>query len=378
MPAIVDFVRRFGNEPDSGGVIFSNADAGTPQPPTPPPDRLPVLFQRGAEAILDLTHEKGWLSFGLLRSLRQFARPAHVEIGEGRVVTRVLIPIVTRVRDLRPIGNGTFHVRLQRSNCRHVARASSADERERIRVLMEGAEKRDLMAVTSDPEEHVILNVERFGPSPPQLPEREFSAQDAIDRASPITEEKARELFASITSQICQLPLPRDPNLSNGLPFQYPDDACWAVADKVFELIESDGVRAGKIWLFDGEPDRRGLRITTPNRSGCFQVWDWHVAAFVKTGKTGIPRILVLDPVAFLQEGPLDRDTWGRKLGKGRHGQLDYTSREVYSQAIPQDPNYVPVEPGETEGDLVVNLRKLADRSGGNASPPPYSHCSKV
>jgi hypothetical protein len=376
---IIDFVQRFANDPPPESDVVAGPGFRTPPAPASLPDRVPVLFRGGTEVNLDLTRVAGRLSFGILHSLRQFDRLAHVETDDDGVVTRTLIPIVTRVRDVRPIGNGTFHVRLERSNCRHVARASTADERERIRTLINAAGSGELVAVTSDPEEHVILHVERSRARRPTEPRvRGFSAKESIERASTVSEEEVRELFASIASHICRLPLPPHPDLQSGIPYQYPDDACWAVAHKVFELIEAEGVRAGKIWLFDGEPDRHGLRITTRNRSRCFQMWDWHVAACVKAAKPGTPRILVLDPVAFLADGPLDRHTWARKLGKRKHGQFDFTAGEVYSQAIPQDPHYIPVEPGETEGDLILNLWKLAERSGGNESPPPYAQCSRA
>lgn len=376
MPAIVDFVRRFGHEPPGTGDVFPNSGS-TPQLPTPLPDRIHVIFKGGAEAILDLTTEHGRLSFGMLRALRLLARPAHAATSDDGLVEQVLVPLVTRVRDVRRLGDGTFHVRLERSNCRHIARVTNDDERARVALLKEAAGKNVQIAVTSDPDEHVIIGVEDPKQPPvPSPPERKFTAKEAIDRASAINECKAQELFESIAREICVLPLPPPPECGTGIPFQYPDDACWAVANKVFELIEATGIRAGKIWLFDGDSDLQGLKVKTRNRSGCFQVWDWHVAAFVKTGKTGVPRLLVIDPIAFLEQGPIDRDTWRKTLNKNKKGLIDFTAGEVYSQAFPQDPNYIITEDGETEGDLAVNRWALHKRSKGGTSPPPYSKCS--
>lgn len=104
---------------------------------------------------------------------------------------------------------------------------------------------------------------------------------------SAISEEYANELFREIA---------RDP----AIPFNYPDDGCYARAHYMSRFLEDRGVISDKVFI-EGQ-----LRVNTPNHPQGFVEWRYHVAPVVKVRRGNQDVLMVFDPSIFPRPVPVE------------------------------------------------------------------------
>lgn len=359
MISIVAVVNRLEPPGDAIGFVEDGRDG------FPPGTWLrKVTFDNGAHAYLNLSDPYSAVLGTMLERLRRIHSPAYVSICGNRVITDTLIPRQARVLDISAEAPGVFDVQLDGFPARHLA---TADRPEMIERLHEARRDGRVMMISADPESRVIRDVrlpETVLPEGDPLP-ADDSEEGIIAHTSVVSIASAAKFFASLRARACSLPE------VNGecLPFQYPDDFCFAVANHVCNLLRDRGVVAGKAWVHGR------LRFRTPNRERCFQECNFHVAAFVRTTDSVDPRhLLILDPTIFLEQGPVLLPLWRQALrGIDASDDLVITDARRYRQLRRGD------GVGELPGETALHLEKmrieLRKRAGGRSSPPPYSHC---
>jgi hypothetical protein len=100
------------------------------------------------------------------------------------------------------------------------------------------------------------------------------------------------------------------------IPFDYPDDGCYARAHEMCRLMQAQGLECGKEWIYaSGFPDSATLGVDTPNAPGVAHVdWVYHVAPTVQVvGPDGQARSMVIDP--SISDKPLTPEDWKAKMG---------------------------------------------------------------
>src|ERR1700736_6218534 len=104
------------------------------------PDGVTIEFERDGAARLF----RGDLAAGILDILEQLRRmrtPAYVEIRpDTREITRLLIPLVTRVTKIEESGAGGGRVELERSHARHLLKRDRPDYARLLETLRAAVE----------------------------------------------------------------------------------------------------------------------------------------------------------------------------------------------------------------------------------------------
>jgi len=120
---------------------------------------------------------------------------------------------------------------------------------------------------------------------------------------NPLTSAQANQLFADLAGQ-------------GHIPFDYPDDGCYARAHEMCRLMQAQGLDCGKEWIYaTGFPDDATLGVDTPKAPGVDHVdWVYHVAPTVQmVGPDGQARPMVIDP--SISDQPLTPEDWKAKMG---------------------------------------------------------------
>lgn len=143
------------------------------------------------------------------------------------------------------------------------------------------------------------------------------------------------------------------------IPFQYPDDGCFASANRMSALLaETHGVECGKAWQFFKPP----VAVRTPNHPHGAVKWSFHVAPAVLT-QDG--EVYVLDPT--LLPHPVTLNDWNRSLGGAAAGAM--TNRTAYQPLTNRFSRDVDLS--RTKSDLADYAACLQLRMA-TAGPPPY------
>lgn len=105
---------------------------------------------------------------------------------------------------------------------------------------------------------------------------------------SEISEDYVKELFDYVASQ-------------KHIPFDLPEDGCYARAHEMALLLEEKGVITGKTFI------EGNLRVETKNSPKGYVEWWYHVAPIVSVRKKdGSKGIFVLDPSIFKKAVPAE------------------------------------------------------------------------
>jgi len=318
-------------------------------------DQDPVLLVPGAsESAADLC---------VIELLHKIRKPAFVEINDKRVITRALAPKVTTVTGIESDGEGWFHVRLASSATRHMIPHETGHDREMLGLLQAAAKEGTTLRVTAGPDDGVILDVHPDTPDR-SVPVADITPEDqVIAGVSLVSEARAREFIGKhFKPNMCHLP-----RVNGGcMPFQYPDDFCWAVAQRITEWLaaEKDRFVAGKVWLFGD------LQVDTPNKEDCQQKWDFHVASFVRRSELH-DDLLVFDPVVSLTDAIPVAD-WRKKV-RGEQAERQITEARVYRKGKSDAGTFV--HDGQVDDDLTMMRCALRRRAAGKVAPPPFDHC---
>jgi hypothetical protein len=340
------------------GVVDSVPDAhGVP--------RIPVRFSLPSQtAYLNTSGDGSALMQRLLKGLSELKHPAFVTLAEGGIpgepdIASVLIPKVSRVLDFEADGvGGPFHVRLEDFSARHTLAAPLVADSGITALLRDSVERGTTLFVTDDPVTHEIIDVRQaFDTFQRKLPlpgDHVFGAA-AIEATSVIDEETLRRLFSAVTADRCGVPNP-----SKGCTaFVYPDDFCWARAQRLCEALAAMNLTTAKSWLYGR------LEATTTNVRGCKVQWNWHCATLIRTSAH---EIWVLDPALFCDQ-PVPYITWRESI-RG----IDFTLQSdasVYKMAVKLR-GRGEIMPAESDQALELARLALDQRCNGRDGAPPY------
>lgn len=350
---------------------------------TPPADRVStaeLLRQNPGGVAIEFEGEQaarlfpGDVAAGTLEILEQLRRmraPVYVEVRpDTRGITRLLIPLVTRVTKIVEDGSDGFRIELEASHAHHLLKRITPAFQELLEALRAAVENRSRLVVT-ETDNHEIIDA-RPWPHAPTRPE-------PVVREPPpglwariwrwfrcpfrcwccVSRTRAQQLFDLVSVQTCNpltVPAPC-------IPFLYPDDGCWARAHEMCRLMLAAGAWPKKIWI-DGN-----LHTLTKNNPACYVNWGWHVAPTLCVRLSfWHAEDMVIDPSLFTT--PVSKPTW-----KGVQGDptatLTPTAASLYwRNNIPTDPGYV-----DTNYWLDHYRLQLKNRSLLPAGPPPYAFC---
>jgi Glutaminase len=319
----------------------------------------------------------------ILEGLSQLRQPVYLEIDPATsAITRLLIPYVTRVADVRPSEDG-LDIELDNSHARHVLRRGAPEFGELERELREAMRGGRVVIVTED-DAHNIIDVRGFTPGPdgdlpplppfpkPQLPKWPWPIPWLIDiwrwRWWPwwgcISRTRAQQVFDAMAATACN-PLTVPPPC---IPFMYPDDGCWGRAHEMCRLMVNMGVSPKKVWIYSIGPL---LKAGTRNNPQCFVQWVWHVAPTICVRHwrfwPPLSQEMVVDPALFTT--PVSKATW-KSAQSNPNATLTDTDWTFFWQSGETDPTF-----SKTNGVLVTYRLQLQLRSLSSAGPPPYANC---
>jgi Glutaminase len=322
----------------------------------------------------------------ILEGLSQLQRPVYLEIDPATsFITRLLIPHVTHVADVRPSEDG-LEIELDNSHGRHVLRRGAPDFTELERELRDAMRGGRVVIVTED-DAHNIIDVRGFTPGPdgdlpplppfpkPELPKWPWPIRWLIEfwrwRWWPwwwfglgcISGARAQQVFDAMAATNCN-PLTVPPPC---IPFMYPDNGCWGRAHEMCRLMITMGVSPKKVWIDHVGPP---LKANTRNHPQCFVEWYWHVAPTVCVRRWRFwllwSQEMVVDPSLFTT--PVSKATW-KSVQNNPNATLTDTDWTFFRQWGETDPTFA-----KTNNVLATYRLTLQQRSV-SAGPPPYAHC---
>jgi hypothetical protein len=349
-----------------------------------------VELEAGRRVRLDPANPRSEGFRQVLDGLRHQKLPVYLEVDPATsIITRVLIPHVTRVVDVREAQDG-LDVEIELSHARHVLRRSSPDFAEFERRLREAMKAGDVIALTEDDVHHVV-DIRAFKPGPdtplpplppfprPPLPKWPWPLRWIIDfwrwRCWPwwwfsrrcMSASRAQQVFDAMAVTSCNpLTVP-----SPCIPFMYPDDGCWGRAHEMCRLMIAMGVLPKKVWIERAAPGY--LHVNTKNNPACFVEWNWHVAPTVCVRRRpwwwfGCSRELVIDPSMFTT--PVSKATWKGAQNNPGATLTDSDWTIFYLWGSITDPTFTQTN------QVLANYRlALQLRSQGPSGPPPYANC---
>ena len=323
----------------------------------------------------------------ILEGLRELRQPVYLEVDPSTdVITRLLIPYVTRVSSLSLADDG-LEVLLDNSHARHLLRPGTPDVEELEQILREALHDGRVLIVTED-DEHNIIDVRGFTPGPdgelPPLPP--FPEPKPRPWPWPInwlleiwrwrwwpwwwfgfgcvSKVHAQQVFDAMAATTCD-PLTVPPPC---IPFRFPDDGCWGRAHEMCRLIINMGITPAKVWINHVGPL---LKANTRNNPQCYVQWSWHVAPTICVRRWRWcffwTQDMVIDPSLFTT--PVTKSTW-KGVQTNPNATLTDTDWTYFWQYGGTDPNFT-----QTLVVLATYRLKLLQRSQSSVGPPPYAHC---
>jgi hypothetical protein len=342
-------------------------------------DGLWVELEDGRRARLDPDDERSPGFAQILDGLRQQRLPVYLELNpDSSAIERLLIPLVTRVRAIRPFRENALAVELDRSHAVHLVRADAPNRAELEQRLLE-AERKNATVVVSETDSHEIVDVRDYtGPERPSAPfaeprpMRPQPAQPAREWREClyaiwrwlycwlfecVSVSRAQQVFDAMSATSCApltVPAPC-------IPFLYPDDGCWARASEMCRLMFNMGLKPRKLWI------QGSLHASTRNNPNCFVDWGWHVAPTlcVRSACFFLSQRMVIDPSLFTT--PVSQASWKAVQGDPNATLTDTDASDYFWGAT--DPNYT-----QTNSDLAYYRLQLQNRVL-QQGPPPYANC---
>jgi hypothetical protein len=348
----LDFVDRVGD--DTLQPFATRAAAPTEA------DRLVVFRNTGSAKLPDDSRQFGLYKRALER-WKELQRPVFLVLDERNVIVDVRAPFVGTVVRLIRAGDGSYQVGLDTSAVRFILQPRHPGFSTALADLKTAQRMGTPMIITAT-DRHLVLDVRpddslrwfRLAAfiSNPVLGNR------AIAQASQVTAARAKELFDEMQGESCDVAT----GPQECIPFLYPEDGCWARADRVCDLLsQRHSLRAAKVWIHGD------LSVPTSNSPFCEVIWDWHVAPALRIG-TGQPaRLAIIDP-GVSAEGPLSRRAWKSMMGD-KAARISITDAEVFRQAT--EGQFAREPQGQGSFDLKT-YRNLLEQRADEDGPPPY------
>ena len=320
----------------------------------------------------------------ILDGLRQLRRPVYLEIDPtSSVITRLLIPTVTRVAGIRPIDDGVVGIELELSHARHLLRRNAPDAAD-LEKLLRDAIRTQMPVVVTETDSHEIIDVRpnTFAPDGeiPHFPRPEFPARVpwSIEWIKYLwwrlwswhcwpwwwfrclSASRAQQVFDAMATTSCNpLTVP-----SPCIPFLYPDDGCWGRASEMCRLMLNMSLSPRKVWI------QGSLHANTKNNPNCQIFWNWHVAPTlcVRGPKFFETQQMVIDPSLFTT--PVSQAAWKGVQGDPNASLTPSAASIFYLWGSITDPGYV-----QTNQVLATYRLQLQNRSLLPGGPPPYANC---
>ncbi|HEY5911580.1 MAG TPA: protein-glutamine glutaminase family protein [Verrucomicrobiae bacterium] len=375
--AIVSTILRF--EPQLEGAVAETMRAK---------GGLSIHLEDGRQARVDPASPHFAEYIKILDGLSKLHSPVYFELDPGTsFITRLLIPHVSRVANVRPIEEGALSVELEISQARHVLRKGQMDY-DQLAMQLRDAKSSGKPVIVTEDDAHNIIDVRPYLPSPGRpevllppfprpVPEGEIFLPSWLDellrklwcwcgwpwwwfRCRCISKTYAQAVFDAMKATSCDpltVPVPC-------IPFLYPDDGCFARAHEMCRLMIERGLSPRKVWI------KGSLHVSTANNPQCYVNWGWHVAPTLCVRGRWFFNIetMVIDPSLF--NTPVSPATW-----KGLQGDpgatLSYTSADLYFHVYGDvtDPTYALTIQDLAKYRLRLQLRAI------QSGPPPYTYC---
>jgi hypothetical protein len=344
---------------------------------------LSVVFDGERRAVLDAKDPRSVGFVEILDSLRELHRPVYLEIDPATsAITRLAIPLVGHVVDLRPDESGVLQVGLDTSHAVHRLSLGGPEAVELQRRLRDALDTRRPIILVDD-DAHEILEIREFVPGPDDEPLPPFPEKPEFWRVPliwswlhviwwwpywpwwwvyAVSMNRAQGFFDAMQATNCE-PLTAS---APCIPFMYPDNGCWARANEMCRLMAAMGETSRKVWIT--RSPAKPLHGVTRNHPQCFIEWRWHVAPTILVRSSWFfpLRRMVVDP--SLATGPLTKDDW-RLVMQDSTASLVDSDASQYQYYDGTDPTF-----SQTNTDLQVFRLALKARSL-LIGPPPYAAC---
>lgn len=159
------------------------------------------------------------------------------------------------------------------------------------------------------------------------------------------------------------------------IPYQYPEDGCYARAHAMSRILEREDVITGKVFV------EGNLRVETKNSPKGYVEWWYHVAPVLLVDRDGTPEVDVLDPSIFDHAVPVN--DWLEIQTRHTNARRDNVYQTPRFNYIPNEKDedlndYKPEDIKDMDDTLlnyskVVTQRKAgtSEPSGAWATPPP-------
>ena len=330
------------------------------------PDGFNIAFERDQVARLFPGDQAAGL-LQILEGLRKLGSPAYVETDpQTRGISRLLIPIVTRIANIvERTGEGML-VELTSSHARHLLPRKNPDYASLLDALR-AARNKNAAVIVTETDSHEIIDV-RPSPEEPRLTPKvpPGERQPEIKRKKwwcwffcwfrCVSLKKAEQMFNLVSATTCN-PLTASPPC---IPFMYPDDGCWARASEMCRLMIAAGLNPRKVWI------QGNLLAKTRNNPNCQVGWGWHVAPTLCVRRCLCwTETMVIDPSLFT--GPVSESAW-KAVQNDPNATLTHTDASDYFWGQ-TDPTYA-----QTNIDL-QNYRLALQLRATSVGPPPYAYC---
>jgi hypothetical protein len=321
---------------------------------------LEVSFERFGSARLADSGPTNVAYRSLIERMRRIHHPVAVSMNETRVITDVIVPFVGLVIRMTRASDGSFQVGLNTSAIRFLLEPNRPNFSTMRKFLQEARTTRTPVVIQATRTGRVIEEVgsdsdlQSFRAG--EIIPRPIVGNKAIALASQVGAARATTLFNDMFGEDCGV----GSGPTRCIPFQFPDDGCWARADRMCDLLQRrHGLRAVKVWIHGN------LRASTFFSPFCRVTWDWHVApALRRAGEAA--HLTILDPAVF--DEPVSRARWKAEFGD-RNARISVTDASVFSQSAEG------VFEREPKGQLDFDLDKyqgLLEERVALDGPPPY------
>ncbi|MDR3679166.1 MAG: protein-glutamine glutaminase family protein [Flavipsychrobacter sp.] len=246
---------------------------------------LTVNFDNGMSALLDMSHPRAAVWANMISRLQRNNQPTYIEIdADTDMITRLCIPIATKVIAIRTNAEGTVEVALSASDALYFLHSDAPDFDKLHHAIQQAKDTGTTILVTATFHNFDIVDVRAlpqfvasqgpFGPLPDPEP------------IVPVSQERCMELFNMVSAETCVTGSMKSPCIA----YKYPYSGCNVRAHLMCYMMRAAGATPEKMWISPG------LRAKTSNAPQCMVGWGWHVA----------PTLLVIQPGGALEKMVLD------------------------------------------------------------------------
>jgi Glutaminase len=321
------------------------------------PEKVAVRFAGGVSGILDMRHSHAVVWAKLIDLQQRYDKPVYVDIDpETQLITRVLIPEISRVMSITDDGEGDVNVAFFTSQAPHYVRRENPAFPDMLAALQDSRDTGTTLLVTATRDDFEIIDV-RPPPGAAAAPTPRPLSPPVPD--PPVSPQRAQELFDLMSSKSCDACTASCNATPRCIPFKHATDGCYARAHEMCRLMMAEGEDPEKVWIFGS------LHVQTTNMHKCDIYWGWHVApTLMVTTPSGPPEKHVIDP--SLCTGPVTVAAW-KALQADPSATLSYTTWEPYwSDLTTPDPGFT-----QTNYHLELKCTYLQDDCV-TYGPPPY------